>query len=74
MTSSVQKHIDFLKLLATTHKKQRIQLLHTISGSQLDVLVETVYNILNGVCPLTKTEEQSLKNTKHCLEKLLIKN
>lgn len=60
MTSSVQKHLYFLKLLATTHKKQRIQLLHTIS--QLDVLVETVYNILNGVCPLTKNEEQSLKN------------
>lgn len=69
MTSSVQKHIDFLKLLATTHKKQRIPLLHTISGSQLDVLVETVYNILNGVCPLTKTEEQSFKKTQNIAEK-----
>lgn len=73
MTSSVQKHIDFLKLLATTHKKQRIQLLHTISGSQLDVLVETVYNILNGVCPLTKTEEQSLKKHKTLLRKVVDK-
>lgn len=71
MTSSVEKHIDFLKLLATTHKKQRIQLLHTISGSQLDVLVETVYNILNGVCPLTKTEEQSLKKKRKVVDKKL---
>lgn len=69
MTSSVQKHLDFLKLLATTHNKQRIQLLHTISGSQLDVLVETVYNILNGVCPLTEKEEQSLKKTQNIAEK-----
>lgn len=37
------------------------------------MLVETVYNILNGVCPLMKTEEQSLKKHKTLLRKVVDK-
>lgn len=37
------------------------------------MLVETVYTILNGVCPLTKKEEQSLKKHKTLLRKVVDK-
>lgn len=61
MSSSIKDHLDFLRLLAITHKKQRLQLLRTINNSQFDILIEVVYHILKGVCSLTKEEEVKIK-------------
>lgn len=65
MSSSIKDHLDFLRLLAITHKKQRLQLLRTINNSQFDILIEVVYNILKGACSLTKEEEVKIKKTKN---------
>lgn len=65
MPSSIKNHLDFLRLLASTHKNQKLQLLRTINDSQYDILIEVVYNILKGVCSLTKEEEEKVKKTKN---------
>lgn len=70
MTASVKKHREFLRLLTTTHKIQRVHMLQTISNNQFNILVEIVYNILHGICPLTKDEEVKLKKYKTLLRKL----
>lgn len=71
MTSSLKRHLDFIKLLALTHKTQRVQLLRTIDNQQFDILLEITFNILNGVCPLTKKEEINLRRNKASLRKLV---
>lgn len=71
MSSFLKDHLDFLRLLASTHMSQRLQLLHTIDNGQFDILIEVVYNILQGVCSLTKDEEEKLKKHKLLLRKLI---
>lgn len=71
MSSFLKDHLDFLRLLASTHRSQRLQLLHTIDNGQFDILIEVVYNILQGVCSLTKDEEEKLKKHKLLLRKLI---
>lgn len=70
-SSFLKDHLDFLRLLASTHRSQRLQLLHTIDNGQFDILIEVVYNILQGVCSLTKDEEEKLKKHKLLLRKLI---
>jgi hypothetical protein len=74
MTTSVKKHREFLRLLMTTHKVQRMHMLQTISNDQFNILVEIVYNILHGICPLNKDEEVKIKKYKTLLRKLIEKN
>lgn len=73
MSSSIKDHLDFLRLLAITHKKQRLQLLRTINNSQFDILIEVVYNILKGVCSLTKEEEVKKQQQRTRLRQLIDK-
>lgn len=70
MSSFLKDHLDFLRLLASTHRSQRLQLLHTIDNGQFDILIEVVYNILQGVCSLTKDEEEKLKKTQTTVTKI----
>ena len=62
-----------MKLLTSTHQSQRVQLIRTIDDDQFDILVEIVYNILHGICSLTKKEEEMLKKHKTQLRKLIEK-
>ena len=61
-----------MKLLTSTHQSQRVQLIRTIDDDQFDILVEIIYNILHGICSLTKKEEK-LKKHKTQLRKLIEK-
>lgn len=70
MSSFLKDHLDFLRLLASTHRSQRLQLLHTIDNGQFDILIEVVYNILQGVCSLTKDEEEKTEKTQTTVTKI----
>ena len=67
MTAKVKKHLDFLRLLSSSHVKQRKQLINTISDEQLSVLTEAVYNVLKGVCVLSNADKKKLSQNKTIL-------
>lgn len=69
MTSKVKKHLDFLRLLSSSHVKQRRQLINTVSDEQLSVLTEAVYNVLKGVCPLSHINKNKLSKDRTILRK-----
>lgn len=69
MTSKVKKHLDFLRLLSSSHVKQRRQLINTVSDEQLSVLTEAVYNVLKGVCPLSNINKNKLSKDRTILRK-----
>jgi hypothetical protein len=69
MTTKVKKHLDFLRLLCSSHIKQRRQLINTVSEEQLSVLTEAVYNVLKGVCPLSNADKNKLSKNKTLLRK-----
>lgn len=69
MTAKVRKHLDFLRLLISSHVKQRRQLINTASDEQLSVLTEAVYNVLKGVCPLSDKDKNNLSKNKKILRK-----
>lgn len=71
MTTQVKKHLDYLKLLTSTHVKQRRQLINTISDEQLSVLSEAIFNVLKGVCPLSNVNKNKLSKNKTILRKLV---
>lgn len=71
MTTQVKKHLDYLKLLTSTHVKQRRQLISTISDEQLSVLSEAIFNVLKGVCPLSNVNKNKLSKNKTILRKLV---
>lgn len=71
MTTQVKKHLDYLKLLTSTHVKQRRQLINTISDEQLSVLSEAILNVLKGVCPLSNVNKNKLSKNKTILRKLV---
>lgn len=62
MSSFLKDHLDFLRLLASTHRSQRLQLLHTIDNGQFDILIEVVYNILQGVRDFEEKKSISAPN------------
>lgn len=69
MTAKVRKHLDFLRLLISSHVRQRRQLINTVSDEQLSVLIEAVYNVLQGVCPLSNKDKNNLSKNKKILRK-----
>lgn len=71
MTTRVKKHLDYLKLLTSTHVKQTRQLINTISDEQLSVLSEAILNVLKGVCPLSNVNKNKLSKNKTILRKLV---
>lgn len=71
MTAKVKKHLDYLKLLTSTHVKQRRELINTISNEQLSVLTEAIFNVLKGVCSLSNINKNRLCKNKTSLRKLV---
>ena len=54
-----------MKLLTSTHQSQRVQLIRTIDDDQFDILVEIIYNILHGICSLTKKRRRKAEKTQN---------
>lgn len=73
MSSFLKDHLDFLRLLASTHRSQRLQLLHTIDDGQFDILIEVVYNILQKKHKLLLRKLIERKKAKRVKKQILIR-
>ena len=56
-------------LLNLIHRKQIIE---TLSKEQLRAIIEIVYNVMQGVCPLSKTNKNLLSKHKTVIRKVIV--
>lgn len=64
MNKLIQRESDFLRLDLNTSDKQRLALLKTIQESQLNAIVQIVYNVLMGSRPLSSRDRKEIANHK----------
>lgn len=71
MRHKILKEAYFIGLLFRADKRQRRVLLQTISKSQLDALVEIVYNILQGYGSLSEKDIKHLQRYQSLIRKFV---
>lgn len=64
---------DFLKGFLTLTTSQQTLLVKNLNDDQLKSMVEIVYNILQGVCSISKFEKENLRTYKSSLRALTSK-
>ena len=74
MSTRVNKHKSFLKLLQTAEENQQKALLKTANISQIRILSEIVLNLLFGNLPISTKTKSSLQQHKDKLRKLADRN
>lgn len=73
MTRAVIKHNHLLKSLCNLKPKQRLALLKTLDTSTVQCICECIYNVLNGVVPLSTIQKKGLEKHKTTLRSLIKK-
>ena len=68
-----QKSARFFGVLLDASDKQRLAILKTVSDSQLRSLLEAIYNVLKGNCPIGETTKRGLSRYKKVLRRLVSK-
>jgi hypothetical protein len=66
----LDEHRSYLKLLASTHSKQRKAILSSSNNQQLNILCEIIHNFLNGIIPTEPEELQKFSKSRNTLRKL----
>ena len=61
MNSLIKSERHFIILLLTAKRKQQIALVRTITKSQLQALVQIVYNIFHGYRSLPENDKKKLR-------------
>ena len=52
----VRKHLPLFEILISSSDNQRQAVLKTLADSQLKAILEAIYNVLKGTCPLRDKE------------------
>lgn len=73
MNPHIKKERDFLRLLLNTSNKQKKMLLQSIEKSQLNAIVQIVYNVLQGYRPLPKKDKKELAKRKGVIRQFVSK-
>lgn len=73
MSEKVKKEKHFLKFLLNTDEKQQKSLIQTITKSQMNVIIEIIYNALAGNLTISKQDKTALQRYKTVINKLLSK-
>lgn len=73
MNSLIKSEKHFILLLLTTNRKQQIALIRTITKSQLQALVQIVYNIVYGYRTLPENDKKKLQRFKLVIRKFIAK-
>lgn len=69
-----KKDGDFLRLLLSTSMRQKRALLKTMQKSQLNAIVQIVYNVLMGNRDLPETDKKDLLKYKKVIRRLVSKS
>ncbi len=64
MAQRVEKHLTLYRVLVDTTDVQRVAILRTLTPSQLRAVLEAIYNVLRGACPVDDTLKKKLHRHK----------
>ena len=67
----IQENIHFLYVLVSSSKQQRESLIKTVSKSQLQALLEVIFNTLKGTVTLTTKNKELLSRYKKVIRKVV---
>lgn len=73
MNPLIKKEKDFLRLLLHTSDKQKKVLIKNIEKSQLNAIVQIVYNVMLGIRPLTEKDKNRIANRKTIIRQFVSK-
>jgi hypothetical protein len=68
MSSNIDEHANYLRLLLNTEPNQQRSLLSTSTPEQLDVLSEIFHNFL--ILPLSREEREFIRPRAHVIKKI----
>ncbi len=69
----VQKYLPLFQLLVETTANQRAAILNTLSTQQLRAILEAIYNVLKGTCPLNDKDKKLLYDYRTVIRRLVSK-
>ena len=70
----IRKHLSLFELLLEATDEQRLALLKTLNPTQLQAVLEAIYNVLRGTCPIEDKLKKTLYPHRRVLRGLVSKN
>lgn len=70
----VEKHLTLLEFLAYSTIEQRKVLIKALTEEQLKVVLEAIYNVLFGTCPIEKALKKKLSSNKTVIRRMVSKD
>lgn len=74
MAQRVEKHLALFRLLVETTEAQRLAILKTSTPSQIRSLLEAIYNVLKGTCPISDKAKKKLYRQRTTIRRLVSKD
>jgi len=69
-----QKHLPLFEVLTRGTDDQRAVLLQTLSEPQLKAVLEAIYNVLKGTCPVRNKDKTQLLRYRGVIRRLVSKD
>ena len=67
----VSKHLSLFELLIHSTDTQRHALLKTLTDSKLKAVLEAIYNVLKGTCPINDKEKKKMSPFKGVIRRIV---
>ena len=74
MAQRVKKHLALLELLVETTEKQRLAIVKTLNPAQQRAVLEAIYNVLRGTCPVSDKVKKTLYHQRRIIRRLVSKD
>ena len=74
MAQRAEKHLALLQLLVDTTEAQRLAIVKTLNPSQRRAVLEAIYNVLRGTCPVTDKVKKKLYHQRRTIRRLVSKD
>ena len=74
MAQKVEKHLPLFRLLAETTDAQRSAIVKTLMPGQIKGVLEAIYNVLRGTCPVSDKVKKALYHQRRTIRRLVSKD
>lgn len=74
MAGSIRKHLPLLMVLVDASETQTQAILKTLSPVQLRVVLEAIYNVLRGTCPIGDKLKKKLYQRRRIIRQIVSKD
>lgn len=68
-----EKHLPLFELLAQATDRQSAAILKSLTKPQLRAVLEAIYNVLMGTCPISDSDKKKLYEHRHIIRRLVSK-